>query len=134
MNSWILIGFCSVVPLMEIVPLEHPRDIVMRAQMDQRFRGHRTHPPAVELHQGLRRIENFEDLPLVGFGIFQHLLLRKRDARLRLAGRITDHAGEIADQEDHLMSEFLKVLELVDQDRMAQMQIRRGRIEACFHA
>ena len=31
------------------------------------------------------------------------------------------------------MSEFLKVLELVDQDRMTQMQIRRRGIEACFH-
>src|SRR4029077_8637662 len=111
--------FLLVVSCMEIISLEHPRDTVLGAQMDQRFRRYGTHPPAIEFHQSLRRIENFEDLSLVGFGILQHLFLRKRDARLRLTGRIADHAGEIADQEDHLMPEFLKVLELVDQDRMA---------------
>ena len=78
-------------------------------------------------------IQDFEDLPLIGLGIFLYLLFREGFSGFRHAGRIADHAGEVADQENHLMSEFLKVLELVDQDRMAQMQIRRGRIEACFH-
>src|SRR5437660_2374847 len=107
-------GFLLVVPLTKIVPLENPRDTVLSTQMDHRFRRHRTHPPAVELHQSLRRIENFEDLPLVGFRILQDLLLRKRDACLRLAGRIADHAGEIAAQENDLMPAFQIMLELVE--------------------
>src|SRR6187401_2829531 len=123
-----------LVSLTEIIPFEHPRDIVMGTQMNQILRCHPTHPATVELHQGLCRIENFKDLPLIGLGIFQYLLFRQGNTRLRLTSRIADHTGKIADQENDFMPELLKMLELVNQDRMAQMKVRRGRIEAGFHA
>ena len=40
----------------------------------------------------------------------------------------------VADQEDHGMAEILKVLQLANQNRVAEMEIRRGGIEAGFHA
>ena len=45
---------------------------------------------------------------------------------------IADHAGEIADQENDVMTELLKLAHLVDQDRVTDMQIRRRRVEAGF--
>src|SRR5262245_66096250 len=126
-------GLLLRVPLTKIVPLQHASDTVLCTQMDQRFSRHGAHPPAVELHQSLRRIENFKDLPLVRLGILQYFVFGERDAGLRLAGWIADHTGEIADQNNHIMSEFLNVFELVEQDRMAQMQIRSGRSEHDCH-
>ena len=43
---------------------------------------------------------------------------------------IADHAGEIADQERDLVAELLELAQLVDEHRVAQMQIGRGRIKA----
>src|SRR5262245_324174 len=126
-------GLLLRVPLTKIVPLQHASDTVLCTQMDQRFSRHGAHPPAVELHQSLRRIENFKDLPLVRLGILQYFVFGERDAGLRLAGWIADHTGEIADQKNHMMSEFLKVFEFVDQDSMAKMQISLGQNEAGFH-
>ncbi len=48
-------------------------------------------------------------------------------------GRIADERGEVADQEDDRVPHVLKVLELAHQNGVAEMQVRRGRIEAGLH-
>jgi len=53
--------------------------------------------------------------------------LRERPACLRLSGRIADHAGKIADEENDLMSQFLELAQLLDEHGMADMYIRRCR-------
>jgi hypothetical protein len=64
----------------------------------------------------------------------QHVLAGERLAGDVLAGRVADHAGEVADQEDHLMAQILELAHLVQQHGMAQVQIRRRRIEAGLDA
>src|SRR3546814_7107899 len=43
---------------------------------------------------------------------------------------VANHSGEIADQEDHLVAEVLELPHLVEQHGVADVQVRRGRVEA----
>ncbi len=44
-------------------------------------------------------------------------------------GRVADQAREISDQENHFVAEILKAAHFVNQHRVPEMQIRRGRVE-----
>ena len=68
----------------------------------------------VEFDDGFFRIEQFENLLFVGFGVGVDLFARELRARRVLAGRIADHAGEVADQEDRDMAQLLKRAEFAD--------------------
>ena len=46
---------------------------------------------------------------------------------------VADQAGEIPDEENHLVAELLELPHLVEQYRVAQMQVRRRGIEARLH-
>ena len=62
------------------------------------------------------------------------LLARHRRTRDVAAGRIADQAGHIADQEDDGVAQVLKMLHLAQQDRVAQVQVGRGGVEAGLDA
>ena len=62
------------------------------------------------------------------------VLARQRLAGDVLAGRVADHPGEVADQEDHLVPQVLELPHLVEQHGMAQVQVRRGRVETGLDA
>ena len=49
-------------------------------------------------------------------------------------GGIADQPGHVADQKDDLMPEILKMLHLAQQNRVAQVQVGRGGIEAGLDA
>ena len=55
---------------------------------------------------------------------------RQRRSRRVLARRVADHAREIADQEYDLVAQFLELAHLINKDRVTDMQIGRGRVEA----
>src|SRR2546422_1049118 len=122
------------ISLLEIIALEHPGHAVLRAQMDELLGRHPVHPPAVEINAGPLGIQDFVNLALVGLGVLPHFFLRQRLAGLRDAGRVPDHAREIADEEDHLMAQVLEVLQLMDEDGVSEMEIRRGGVEASLDA
>ena len=82
----------------------------------------------------MSRIENLEDLRLVGFGVGVDLLARERRARGDAARGIADEAGEVADEEDDGVAHVLKVLELADEHGVAEVQVGSGGIEPGFHA
>ena len=95
----------------------------------------RPQPFAVEADLGLLRIENLEDLRLVGFGV------ARRSASRVMGGRVTLRpvgspimAVHVADQEDDGVAQILEMLHLAQQHGVAQVQIGRGGIEAGFHA
>src|SRR5437867_2476007 len=123
-----------VITLVEIVALEHPGHAVVRAKMDELLGRESVHPAAVEVDEGPLGVQDFEDLPLVRLGVLPHLFLRQRLAGLRDTGRVPNHAGEIADEEDHLMAHMLKVFELVEEEGVPEMEIRRGGIESGLDA
>jgi hypothetical protein len=82
----------------------------------------------------MTRIQNLENLFFVGARVLDDFIARERLAGDVLPGRISDHAGEIADQEDAFVPEFLKLAQLVEQDGVPQMQVGRGGIESRLHA
>jgi hypothetical protein len=124
----------TFIALVEIVAFEHARDRVLRRQFDHIGGVHRAEPFRIEPQFGAFAVEYFVYLGCVGFRVCQHVLAREWLARHVLAARIADHAGEIADQKNDLMSQILKLAHLVEQDGVTQMQIRRGRIEAGLDA
>ncbi len=81
----------------EVLTLEHLRDGVLRGQTDEILSRKLREPAAVEIHHGFLRAENFENLCLIGLGVFRNLLLRQRRPGRGAARRIADHAGEISD-------------------------------------
>ena len=119
--------------LLEVAALQHLRHVVLRRQPDPSGAAQRLEPLAVEADLRLRRVEDLEDLRLVGLGVAVDLLLRQRRPRLRPAGRIADQRGERAHDVDHPMAEILEVLHLANEHGVPQVQIGRGRIEADLH-
>ncbi len=75
-------------------------------------------------------IQHQAGLREIGLGVFVDLLARQRRAGGVAARRIADHRREIADQEDHLMAQILQLAHLVQDDRVAEVQVRRGRVQA----
>ena len=106
----------------------------MRAQTDHVFKLQRSEPFAVEADFGFRRIENLENLRLVGFGVAVDFFARHGRAGDVAAGGIADQAGHVSDQEDDRMAQILKMLHLAQQHGVAEVQVGRGGIEARFHA
>src|SRR6185436_485733 len=87
-------------------------------------------PLGVEQDLRALRVEDLERLIAVALRVGENLLARERRTGLVLAGRVADHAGEVADQELDLVAELLEVPQLVDDHRVAEVQIGRGRIQA----
>ena len=118
----------------EIIALEEPRHGVARSEANHPFGAELVGPLGVEEDLRARRVEDFEHLIAIGLGVGEDRLARERRARLVLPGGIADHAGEVADQELHLMTETLEIAQLVDDDGVPEVQVRGGRVEAQFDA
>ena len=97
-----------------------------------RDRVHRAHPARVELDASLVWIENLEDLVGVRLRVCVDFGRRERWTRRRPAGRVADHSGEVANQENDVVAEVLKLPHLVEQHRVPEVQIRRGGVETGF--
>ena len=117
-------------PPLEVVALEDARQRRLRRQPDHPLGAERPEPLAVEHDLGLDRIEDLEDLLLVGLGVLQDLVRRQRRPRGLLAGRVADHPREIADEEDDPVPELLEVLHLPHDHGVAEVDVGSGRIEA----
>ena len=120
----------GLVAFVEVVTLQHSRNSVMRCQFYEIGRTHRGHPTRVEIYTGLLGVQNLVNLCLVGRCIRFDLRLRQGGASFVFAARVSDHSGEVADEEDHFVTKLLKLAHLVDQDCVTDVQVRRGRIEA----
>ena len=77
----------------------------------------------------LLRVQHLEDLALIGGGVGLDLGLGQGRPGLALARGVADQPGEVADEEDHLVAQVLEMLELVDEDRVPQVQVRRGGVK-----
>ena len=117
------------VALAEIVALEHARDRVARRQADHALRAELVRPLRVKQDLRLVGIEDLERLLPVRRRVRLDLLAGERRARLVLPGRVADHPGEITDQELDLVAEALEVAQLVDDHRVAEVQVGRGRVQ-----
>ena len=118
------------VPLAEVVALQHAGDRVMRRELDEAGCVHGSHPARVEVDARRLFVEDLEDLGFVGFGIGLDFFRRQRRTGRVLAGRVADHAREVTYQEHDLVAEFLELAHLVDEHRVADVQVGRRRVEA----
>ena len=75
-------------------------------------------------------VEDLEDLLLVGLGVGDDLMPIERLARLGTTAGIADHPREVADQKDRAVAAILEVAQLLQHDRVAEMQVRRRGIRA----
>src|SRR4030095_2563504 len=91
--------------------------------------GQSREPRRVELDARPRHVDDLAELRAVRVSVPADLVRGERLARLRASRRIADHAGEVADDDDHLMAEILEVAQLAQDDRVAQMKIGRGGVE-----
>ena len=73
-------GLSAVVPLAELAPLEHLRDVVVAASLISPSLPSGNQPAAVELDDRLHRVEQLEDLRLVGLGVALDFGRRERQA------------------------------------------------------
>ena len=74
-----------LIALLEVFPLEHPGDRVLRGQPDERDGIHFFHPAMVKLDDRLLRVQNFEDLLFVGLSVVSDFLARQLFAGFGLA-------------------------------------------------
>ena len=125
------LGF--VHPLAEIFPLQHLLQGDPAVQANDIGEGHFFEPLAIEDNLGLRPVQHLESLLLVGLGIGHHFIVRQLRTRGGTAARIADHRREIADDENALMTEILELTQLLQSHRMAEMNIRRRRINPELH-
>src|SRR6266550_6356739 len=96
-------------PLMKIFPLEHllQRDPAIEA--NDIFETHCPEPVAITDNLGAHWIENFERLFSISFGISQDFIVRQVGTGDRTTTRVANHPGEVADDEDGLVTEILKL-------------------------
>jgi hypothetical protein len=87
-----------------------------------------------EVNHRLVRVQDLENLLLIGAGVRLHLFRRQPRARGVLARGVPDHPGEVPDQEDRRMPQLLELAHLVDEDRVAEVQVRGSGVEPGLNA
>ena len=126
-------GLLSLHPICELFTFKNARDRVARRQANKALRSKRRHPTAVEINDCDFRVENFEDLLLIGFGVRENFLFRQLFSRCWTTGWITDEPRKIADEKDHRVAQILKMLHLPNKHCMAKVDIWSRRIKSRLH-
>ena len=93
----------------EVFALEHAGEAVVAADADDVVAGKFVEPLGVVADFGFLRVEEFEDLREIGFGVGVDFFAGERRARFGASGGIADHGGKIADQENGGVAEVLKM-------------------------
>ena len=102
----------------------------MGAKLYNSRTGKLVEPFAVVADFGFVFVENFENLVQIGFRVRIHFLAGKRRTRFRAPRGIADHRGKIADEKYCGVAHVLKMLKLSQDNRVAKVNVRRGRIDA----
>src|SRR5438874_9286980 len=114
----------------KIFALEQPSGPIFGAQPDDLLIGERVEPIGIVADFGFLRVEQLEYLIEIRFRVGLYLFGLERRTGFGLSSRVAYESGEAADQENRDVTLVLKVLELAQDDGMAEMQIGRSRIDA----
>src|SRR6267154_1753299 len=117
----------------KILALQHARQPIVRTKAHDVFGGHFAEPFAVVANFGFVAIENFVNLREIRLGIGVDLLARQRRARFRNARGVANHRRKIANQENSSVAKVLKVFELAEDYRVAEMNVRGRGVDAEIH-
>src|SRR5205085_2072674 len=107
--------------LREVVALHHPRDRVPGRELDHSAGAERVAPFGVVTNLRLCSVEDQAGLRLIRLGVGLDLLARQRWPGRVASRRVADHRSEVADQEDDRVAEVLQLPQLVQYNRMAEM-------------
>ena len=119
----------AAVPTGEILALQELRDRDVRGEANQVFEFERAEPGGVEVDPRPGHVEDLAELGAVGLRIRADLVPRERLPRIGSSGRVADHPREVPDDDHHVMAQILKVSKFLEDDRVAQMQIRCSGIQ-----
>ena len=127
-------GLATAVALLEVVPFQHPGNGVLRRKANHAVRPELAHPDRVEADLGELGVQNLEHLTAVRVRIALELLPAQRFSSEVPAARIADEAGEVADQEHHVMAKLLELAHLVEKHGVPEVEVGRGGVEAGLDA
>ena len=117
----------------EVLALEHLLECDLGVELENFLVGHFAKPIAVVDDFGFRLVEDLKGLVGVGLGIGEDLVAGERRASGRAAGGVADGGGEIADQQHRLVAEFLELAKLFERDRVAEVNVGCGGVDAELH-
>ena len=121
-----------------VVAFESPIEVIAFKQAGERVAcGEPDHPLGAELvrpfrvEQDLRffGVQDLEYLVPVALRVGEDLLARERRPGLVLPRGVADHAGEVPDQELHLVAQLLEMPQLVDHHGVPQVEVGGRRVE-----
>ena len=119
-----------LIALREVVTLEDTGDGELAHEAEEVLQVQRQDPVGVVDDLRFLGVQDLHSLGDVGFGVGLHLLLGKLRTGGVLARRVADERRAVADDKRDVVAQVLELAHLAQRDRMAQMQIRAGRIDA----
>src|SRR5262245_27612703 len=116
--------------LAEVVALEHARNRHARAEAQDVREREAREPFAVAVDLRTRGIEDLEDLVRVRARVRLDLGRGEDGTGRRAPARIADERREVADDQHRLVPELLELAQLEEGNRVPEVDVRRGRINA----
>jgi len=121
-------------PLGEVLALEHRLQGLRAEQAQDGRRVHLGQPLRVAVDLRAIAVEDAEGLLEVGPGVRSHLLFGEHRPGLGAAARVADTGRVVAHYQDRRVAVLLEGAEDVEDDQVAQVKVRRGRVDAKLHA
>ncbi|MNK76036.1 hypothetical protein D3C87_955970 [compost metagenome] len=122
-------GIVALVALGKVIARQHLGDRGLGRQFDGVSEGHAVQPLPVPVDLGLGEVEDQAQLVEVGLGVLLDFLEGEGRPGGFLTGGVADPGGEVADDDDHLVTCVLKTAQAVQDHGMAQVQIGLGGVE-----
>ena len=112
----------------EVVALEDLRHGRRAREAEELLHGH-VEPLGVEPHLGLLAVEDLEGLLRVRARVGVDLLTRELRAQGGAPARIPDAGGVVAHDEDHDVAAILELPQLLQDDRVTEVDVRSGGVQ-----
>ena len=127
-------GLLLVDARLEVFALQHLLQSHPAVQANDVLKRHGAKPVAVTHRLRARGIKNFECLLAIRCRICDHFLMRQLRPRNGTTARVADHSGEVANDQNGLVAEVLKLPQFSQDNRMAKVNVRGGRIDSEFYS
>ena len=122
-------GLLLVNARLKIFPLQHLLQCHAAVETDHVFEGHGAEPVAVGHRLRTRGVKNFACLLTVRRRVCEHFFMGEMRPCNGATAGVADHPREIADDENCMVAEVLKLPQFSQNNRVAEMNIRGCRID-----
>jgi hypothetical protein len=118
--------------IFKVIALEHLLHGDAGIEAEDVFVGHFSKPFAIVNDLGFGAVEDFESLVGISFGVGEDFIAGERWAGGGASAGVADGGGEVSDDEDGLVAEFLELSQFFDDQGVAEVDIGGGGIDAEF--